>query len=150
MTTLINSQDSPSQAALTFTLPYSGDYYLVLGSNNTPPSGSYSLEIKLLSKGVVATKVPVQATRVNAATSTPENVPNLGTVPVTITNNTSHRMKIVAVGPISYTVMIDAKATLQENWAPGNYTLTAYYDTGEFYASTNYDVNENHALFTLN
>jgi hypothetical protein len=138
-------------------MPYSGDYYLVLGSNNTPPSGSYSLEIKLLSQGAVPTKVPVQptkqpaqATRVSPPTSTPGSAQNLGTVPVTITNNTSHRMKIIAVGPVSYTVMIDGKTTLEENWAPGNYTLTAYYDTGEFYASTNYDVNENHALFTLN
>jgi hypothetical protein len=83
-------------------------------------------------------------------TATQGSTPNLGTVPVTFTNNLSHRMKIVAVGPITYSFFIDGNTTLDLKWAPGNYDLSAYYEDGTFYASTSYAVNENHALFTLN
>jgi hypothetical protein len=159
-TTLVgDSVDSATQATLSVTLPYTGDYYLIVMTSDASVSGTYSLSIQSTgytaplptdTPEVVPTRVYVRPTSGTSYKPTQGVTPNLGTVPVTFTNNTSHRMKIVAVGPITYTFFIDSGSTQDLNWAPGNYTLTAYYDTGGFYASTTYAVNENHALFTLN
>jgi hypothetical protein len=144
MKTLAMSENTATQSTLTFTLPYSGDYYVVLSSNDGASTGAYSFSIKQISVQAA------QPTRVLPTATQQNNASNLGTVPVTITNNTSHQMKIVAVGPATYTLDILGGKTLDVNWAPGTYTVTAYYENGNFYASTSYAVNENHALFTLN
>lgn len=123
----------------------------------------YSIERRFY---IEPTELPT-ATPKPTATSTPRpaapaatqaNVPSndnaevehrLGTVPVTITNNKSVAVKIVAVGPTTYTVNVPAGQTIKVKWAPGNYSLTAYVG-GSYYASTTWNVNENHALFTIN
>ena len=135
-------------------LPYTGDYYVIMTRPYSNLSGTYTFSIEYVNQPTATARPvviqPTKAIQQSQPTSTSDAAANLGTVPVTITNNTSHDMKIVAIGPASYTVKIQAKQTLDVNWAPGNYTLTAYYSDGTYYASTNYDVNENHAIFTLN
>jgi hypothetical protein len=153
MASVGKSTDSSTQATLSLTLPYTGDYYLIVMPLDTSTSGTYMMSI--VSTGYTPVATPTRAvvpTKVRIyPTATQGETPNLGTVPVTFTNNTSHRVKIVAAGPITYTFFIDGGGTTQNlNWAPGTYTVTAYFEDGSFYASTSYAVNENHALFTLN
>lgn len=152
MTSVGFSTDTNTQATLSLTIPYTGDYYLIVMPLDESTSGTYTMSIVSTGYTPVATPTRVAIpTKVYVyPTATQANVPNLGTVPVTFTNNTSHRMKIVAVGPLSYSFFIDGGVTLDLSWAPGTYDVTAYYEDGTYYASTSYAVNENHAIFTLN
>jgi hypothetical protein len=151
MDTIGTSQDTDEEAVLSYTLPYTGDYYVVVGSLGNPPSGAYSLSIDEVKPTAVPTTKPVSNpppqnnnTSDNAAVEK-----KLGTVPVTITNNRSVPVKIVAEGPTTYTVTVPGGKTVSVKWAPGTYYLTAYVG-GVYYASTTWAVNENHALFTIN
>ena len=137
------------------------------GWENTDAGTSYITTYELIAANLptatftpqaTATRTPVVATRAPAAQSTtavPSSDDNasvehrLGTVPVTITNNKSVAVRIVAVGPTTYTVTVNGGQTINVRWAPGSYSLTAYVN-GSYYASTTWDVNENHALFTIN
>lgn len=176
MTTLQTSENSPTWASMDFTLPYSGDYYLVAESASLVPAGSYLLSIDV---GITAaeptntpvrpTKVPVQATKVpvqpTKMPSEPTQVPaeptkasssggqgsssSSGGVPVTITNNGSHYVKVVGKGPQTYTVNVEPKQTLMVYWVPGHYTFDVYRD-GVYNGSISGDVNEEHGLLTIN
>ena len=166
MKTLENSENTSTQATLTYTLPYTGDYYVVVGGIGLAPSGSYSLSIQTLAQATVPTKIPVQSTKAvvkpTQSSEEPTQKPTQdnsnggeggssagGGMPVTITNNASREAKIVGVGPATYTVIIEAGQSKMVYWLTGQYTFKLY-EGGVFIDSISYTVDENHAIITIN
>jgi hypothetical protein len=165
MTLLTKSEDLVTVASLTYTLPYAGDYYLMVGSASEVPSGSYTLSIETVTEAPAATRVPVQSTKAAAeptkVSAEPTQQPthdssdggeggtNLGGgVPVTITNQGSHDVKVEGIGPVTYTVKVGPGESKMVYWVSGQYTFDIYKD-GSFAGSTSGLVNEEHGMLTI-
>ena len=94
------------------------------------------------------TQVPAEPTKASSSGGQGSSSSS-GGVPVTITNNGSHYVKVVGKGPQTYTVNVEPKQTLMVYWVPGYYAFDVYLD-GVYNGSISGDVNEEHGLLTIN
>lgn len=75
-----------------------------------------------------------------------------GSTPITWANETSHTIKIVAVGAVTYTVNLAAHQTVEVHWNSGYYEVYYYLDGSSSAGGyeTLYVDPERHYLLTLN
>jgi hypothetical protein len=93
-------------------------------------------------------KVPVQPT----AGSDNGQTSSGGGTPVDWKNETSHFIKIVAVGPATYVLQLTAQQQVEVQWLAGEYTVKYYLDGASSPAGmdTLIVVAEQHNLYTVN
>jgi hypothetical protein len=95
--------------------------------------------------------IPPTATKVPAS-DPGNNQSGGGLTPVDWKNETSHSIRIVAVGPTTYTLELTAQQQIEVQWMAGHYSVKYYLDGSSSVSGTDtVDVlSEQHNLYVLN